>query len=165
MMTGRQKGYKKNRSEEEAPMRIPASPMRRGFAAAPPLVKYKKAPQAPKRFKSSYVLNCSVRFELVRTVRCRNNYIPLSMSAFSFLFCFFVLTVRLLSVIMSLSVAPFCSFVLTVRFCFVSIRWAAIFSFPHTNIKRSGRNSNNKPVITNNGRCVPVVPFETRKND
>ena len=29
--------------------------MRRVFAAAPPIVKYKKAPQAPKRFKSSYV--------------------------------------------------------------------------------------------------------------
>ena len=55
MMTGRRRSNQKNQSEEEATMRIPASPMRRGYAAAPPIVKYKKAPQAPKRFKSSYV--------------------------------------------------------------------------------------------------------------
>ena len=121
MMTGRQKGYKKNRSEEEeAPMRIPASPMRRVFAAAPPIVKYKKAPQAPKRFKSSYVINCSVLFELVRTVRFVETNIfhhPCLFCfflVFSFRFCFVVLTVRWLSV----SFAPFCSFVLTVRFLF-----------------------------------------------
>ena len=57
MMTGRRRSNQKNQAEEEdaASMRIPASPMRRVYAAAPPIVKYKKAPQAPKRFKSSYV--------------------------------------------------------------------------------------------------------------
>ena len=59
--------------------------MRRVFAAAPPIVKYKKAPQAPKRFKSSYVINCSVLFELVRTVR----FVETNIFHHPCLFCFF----------------------------------------------------------------------------
>ena len=58
--------------------------MRRVFAAAPPIVKYKKAPQAPKRFKSSYVINCSVLFELVRTVR----FVETTIFHHPYLFCF-----------------------------------------------------------------------------
>jgi len=48
-------------------MRIPASPMRRVFAAAPPVVKYKKAPQAPKRFKSSYIFFSTHKHKEIRS--------------------------------------------------------------------------------------------------